>query len=145
MLVQIQVKKSLIGDSKFCFSYKVKEVRKMVKEKAQKVSFKTPAILDGAKKIYELLKNTRASIENMPNCGIKKSLMVSQETYEKKINSIVKKEMIAKALSAIRKNPELINSLPDDVKASFARNPENAIIDADKVGANVKKATKPKK
>jgi hypothetical protein len=130
---------------KGCFSCKVKEVRKMAKEKAVKVSFKTPAILEGAKKIFESLKNTRASIENMPNCGIKKSLMVSQETYEKKINSIVKKEMIAKALSAIRKNPELINSLPDDVKARFARSPENAIIDAEKVGANVKKASKPKK
>lgn len=114
-------------------------------EKTPKVSFKTPAILDGAKKIYESLKNTRTAIENMPNCGIKKSLMVSQETYEKKINSIVKKETIAKALSAIRKNPELINSLPDDVKASFARDAEKTVepvIDAEKVGSNVKKASK---
>lgn len=112
-------------------------------EKTPKVSFKTPAILDGAKKIYESLKNTRTAIENMPNCGIKKSLMVSQETYEKKINSIVKKEMIAKALSAIRKSPELINSLPDDVKASFARDAEKT-VDTEKGGSNVKKASSKK-
>lgn len=120
----------------------------MAKAKATKVSFKTPEILNGAKKIYELLKNTRTTIENMPDCGIKKSLMVSQETFEKKINAIVKKELIAKALSAIRKNPNLINSFPDDVKASFAVDAEKTvepIIDAEKVGANVKKSSPKKK
>lgn len=120
----------------------------MAKEKSVKISFKTPAILDGAKTICEGLKNTRKAIDAMPNCGIKKSLMVSQETYEKKINAIVKKELIAKALSAIRKNPELINSFPDDVKAGFARDAVKTvepIIDADAVGANVKKTAKKSK
>ena len=115
--------------------------------KTPKVSFKTPEVLDNAKKIYESLKNTRTAIETMPNCGIKKSLMVSQETFEKKINAIVKKELIAKALSAIRKNPELLNSFPDDVKAGFARDEVKTIepiIDAESVGANVKKSKKNK-
>jgi hypothetical protein len=110
-------------------------------------SYKTPAIIEGCKSISELLKDARKAIENMPNSSIKKSLTVTQETYEKKINSIVKKELIAKALTAIRKNPELINQFPDDVKASFARNEVEAIepiIDAEKVGANVKKAKKTK-
>jgi adenine specific DNA methylase Mod len=116
--------------------------------KEKKVSFKTPEVLNNAKSIYESLKETRNFIELMPNCGIKKSLMISQEPYEKKINAIVKKEMIAKALSAIRKNPELINSFPDDVKASFAVDAEvtvEPIIDAEKVGANVKKSSPKKK
>lgn len=114
--------------------------------KDKKVSFKTPAIIDGAKAIYESLKNTRKAVENMPESGIKKSLLVSQETYEKKINSVVKKEIIAKALSAIRKNPDLINSLPDDVKASFARNPETVVeSDTEKVDASVKKSSKKNK
>jgi hypothetical protein len=120
----------------------------MANTKEKKVSFKTPEIIDGAKKIYELLKEIRESIELMPNCGIKKSLSVTQETYEKKINAIVKKEVIAKALSAIRKNPDFINSLPDDVKASFAVDAETTIepiIDAEKVGANVKKSSPKKK
>lgn len=120
----------------------------MANTREKKVSFKTPEIIDGAKKIYELLKDTRATIELMPNCGIKKSLAISQETYEKKINSIVRKEVIAKALSAIRKNPDLINSFPDDVKASFAVDAEKTvepIIDAEKVGANVKKSSPKKK
>jgi hypothetical protein len=116
----------------------------MAKEKTAKISFKTPAILDGAKVIYEQLKTTRKAIEAMPPCTISKSLLTSQEAYEKKINAIVKKELIAKALSAIRQDPELINSFPDDVKAGFARNPEN-IVNADAVGANVKKAKKPAK
>lgn len=110
----------------------------------EKVSFKTPAIIDGAKIVYENLKTSRTAIENMPDCGIKKSLLVSQETYEKKINSIVKKEIISKALAAIRKNPDLINSLPDDVKASFARN-EETTVDETGVGANVKKSGKKNK
>jgi hypothetical protein len=117
------------------------------KEKATKVSFKTPEVLNNAKLVYESLKNTKSAIQNMPNCGIKKSLMVTQETFEKKVNAIVKKEMIAKALSAIRKNPELINSFPDDVKASFARDEVKTIepiIDAESVGANVKKSKKSK-
>jgi hypothetical protein len=118
------------------------------KEKTPKVSFKTPEVLNNAKLVYESLKNTRIAIEKMPNCGIKKSLLVSQETFEKKVNAVVKKEMIAKALSAIRKNPELINSFPDDVKASFARDEVKTIepiIDAEKVGANVKKSSPKKK
>jgi hypothetical protein len=120
----------------------------MAKEKATKVSFKTPEVLNNAKIVYEQLKNTRKAIENMPDCGIKKTLMLSQTTFEKKVNAIVKKEMIAKALSAIRQNPDLINSLPDDVKASFARNEVIAIepiIDAEKVGANVKKSSAKRK
>lgn len=118
----------------------------MAKEK--KVSFKTPEIIEGSKKIYESLKEIRKSIESMPNCGIKTSLLVTQETFEKKINAVVKKELIAKALSAIRKNPELINSFPDDVKAGFARDEVKTIepiIDAESVGANVKKSSKKNK
>lgn len=109
----------------------------------EKVSFKTPEIINGAKVVYENLKNSRIAIEAMPNCGIKTSLMLSQETFEKKINSIVKKEIISKALAAIRKNPDLINSLPDDIKASFARNEETTVSEMD-VGSNVKKSKKNK-
>lgn len=113
----------------------------MAKEKTQKISFKTPAVLEGAKVIDAALKTTRTAIEAMPECTISKSLLTSQEAFEKKINAVVKKELIAKALSAIRKNPELINTFPDDVKAGFARNPEN-IVTTKAVGSDVKKAKK---
>jgi hypothetical protein len=102
----------------------------------EKVSFKTPEIINGAKEIYESLKTCRVAIEKMPESSVKKSLLLSQINYEKKINAIVKKEVIAKALAAIRKNPDLINSLPDDVKAGFARNEESIVAGA----KDVKKA-----
>lgn len=105
----------------------------------EKVSFKTPSILEGSKKIYEVLNETRKSIEAMPDCGIKSSLMLTQEAFEKKINGIVKKEQIAKALSAIKKNPEaFIAALPDELKASFAANDEKAIELASGASENVK-------
>lgn len=114
-----------------------KELKNMAKEK---VSFKTPSILDGAKKIYELLKESKKSIEAMPECGIKTSLMLTQEAFEKKINGIVKKEQIAKALSAIKKNPEaFIAALPDDLKASFASSDEK-LSEVVEGAANVKKS-----
>jgi hypothetical protein len=113
----------------------------------EKVSYKTPAILDGCKTIEQNLKTIRAVVEAMPDCTIKKSLLTSSEAYEKKINSVVKKEAIQKAMSAIRKNPEkFIASLPDDVKAAFASSDEKIadVIDADAVGANVPKSQKQK-
>lgn len=120
----------------------------MSKETKEKVSFKTPSIADGSKKMYELLNTIETIVSKMPDCGIKKSYMVTLETFQKKVVSVVKKEQIAKALSAIRKNPELLNSLPDDVKASFASSDDNIapVIDAEKEGAveNVKKAKKNK-
>ena len=115
----------------------------MSKEKTQKISFKTPAVLEGAKVIDAALKTIRSAIEAMPECTISKSLLTSQEAFEKKINAVVKKELIAKALSAIRKNPELINTFPDDVKAGFARNVETVAVKV--AGADVKKAKKPSK
>lgn len=105
----------------------------------EKVSFKTPSILEGSKKIYELLKETNTAIAAMPDCGIKSSLMLTQEAFEKKINSIVKKEQIAKALSAIKKNPEaFIAALPDELKASFAANDGEVMKMAEGVSENVK-------
>jgi hypothetical protein len=115
----------------------------------EKISFKTPSIADGSKKMYELLKNIETIVSKMPDSGIKKSYSVTLETFQKKVVSIVKKEQIAKALSAIRKNPDLLNSLPDEVKASFASSDENIapIIDAESEGAisNVKKPSKKNK
>jgi len=111
--------------------YAGEEVSKMSNQ--EKVSYKTPAILDGCKLIDQKLKEIRAAVEAMPDCTIKKSLLTSSEAYEKKINSVVKKEAIQKAMSAIRKNPEkFIASLPDDVKAAFASSDETA---ADIAGA----------
>jgi len=109
----------------------------------EKVSFKTPSILEGSKKIYELLKETKSAIEAMPECGIKSSLMLTQDAFEKKINSIVKKEQIAKALSAIKKNPEaFIAALPEELKASFATADENVIEMASGVVESVKSSKK---
>jgi len=115
----------------------------------EKISFKTPSILDGSKKIAEHLKNIRVLIEAMPDSGIKTKYLTSLIPFETKINSVARKEQIDKALKAIRKNPDLLNSLPDDIKASFASSDKNVgdiapIIDADKVGSNVKKGKKTK-
>jgi len=111
--------------------------------KENKISYKTPEILEGSKKIYEHLAEMRKIVEAMPVCTISKSLITSQEAYEKKINSIVKKEAIQKAMQAIRKNPEkFINALPDDVKANFASSDENVVNIAE--AENVSKPQKPK-
>ncbi len=115
--------------------------------KDNKVSYKTPEILEGSKKICEHLSEMRKLVDAMPECTISKSLATSQEAYEKKINSIVKKEAIQKAMAAIRKNPEkFISALPDDMKANFASSDSNVaeIIDADAVGAHVPKSQKQK-
>ena len=126
----------------------------MAKEKTTKINFKTPAILEGAKAIEASLKTSRIAIEAMPMCTLRKALMTSQVAFEKKINTVVKKELIAKALSAIRKDPSIINSLPEDIRAAFAQNPETAISKPEisenvevikAVGADVKKAKKPSK
>lgn len=121
----------------------------MTKEKTPKINFKTPAVLEGAKAIEATLKTSRTAIEAMPMCTLRKALMTSQVAFEKKINTVVKKELIAKALSAIRKDPSIINSLPDDVKASFARDAETVILNhveiVKAVVPDVKKAKKPSK
>jgi len=101
-----------------------------------KVSFKTPSIIEGSKQIMNLLKSARIAIENMPDCSFKKSILLTQEAYEKKINAVAKKEAINQAMQIIKKNPDaFIASLPDEMKAAFARADENIapIIDAEKV------------
>lgn len=109
--------------------------------KEDKVSYKTPEILEGSKKINEHLAEMRTLVNAMPECTISKSLKTSQEAYEKKINSIVKKEAINKAMAAIRKNPEgFINALPEEMKAKFASNDDAAVEVAE--GANVQKSQK---
>ena len=101
-----------------------------------KVSFKEPSIIEGSKQIMNLLKSARIAIENMPDCSFKKSVLLTQEAYEKKINVVARKEAINQAMAIIKKNPDaFIAALPDDLKASFARSDENIapIIDAERV------------
>jgi len=101
-----------------------------------KVSFKEPSIIEGSKQILNLLKSARTAIENMPDCSFKKSILLTQEAYEKKINIVARKEAINQAMAIIKKNPDaFIAALPDDMKANFARSDKNIapIIDAEKV------------
>lgn len=110
--------------------------------KDEKISYKTPEILEGSKAINEHLIAMRKFVDIMPECTISKSLKTSQEAYEKKINSIVKKEAINKAMAAIRKNPEgFINALPEDMKAKFASS-DDAAVEVAAEGANVSKSQK---
>lgn len=114
----------------------------------EKVSFKTPSILEGSKKIAEHLKEVRKLVEAMPDSGIKTKYLTSLKPFEVKVNSVARKEAIDNALKMIRNNPDILNELPDDVKVKFAMNKIEStiepIIDADKVGSNVKKAKKNK-
>jgi hypothetical protein len=101
-----------------------------------KIFFKEPSIIEGSKQIHNLLKSARIAIENMPACSFKTSILLTQEAYEKKINVVARKEAINQAMAIIKKNPDaFIASLPDELKASFARNDINIapIIDAEKV------------
>lgn len=119
--------------------------------KKDKVSFKTAEVMDNVKKISDSLKEIRTALSNMPDCGIKKSYLISLVNFEAKVNSIVKKEQIDKAIKAIRQNPDILNGLSDDVKASFASNPADVAetviteTDADNDNAGVTNARKGRK
>ena len=113
--------------------------------KQEKVSFKSSAVIDNVKKVETSLKDIRNAISNMPDCGIKKSYMVSLTNFESKVNAIVKKEQIDLAMKAIRKNPDILNSLSDEIKARFASNPEEAVETNSEINEGVQNVKKSKK
>lgn len=113
--------------------------------KQEKVSFKSSAVIDNVKKVETSLKDIRNAISNMPDCGIKKSYMVSLTNFESKVNAIVKKEQIDLAMKAIRKNPDILNSLSDEIKARFASNPEEAVETNSEINESVQNVKKSKK
>lgn len=113
--------------------------------KQEKVSFKSSAVIDNVKKVETSLKDIRSAISNMPDCGIKKSYMVSLTNFESKVNAIVKKEQIDLAMKAIRKNPDILNNLSDEIKARFASNPEEAVETNSEINESVQNVKKSKK
>lgn len=72
--------------------------------------------------ITPLLASIRIEIEKMPACGRKKSLLVTQEAFEKKTALAVKELSEAKVMEYVNNHPELLQKL-----AHFAASDKGAI------------------